>query len=158
MNIEYQFVPYKSVGEYYFGMKRFEIKSVLGEPFSSYMYGYPVEDRFLDDYGFFHTLCSNKSELEAIELFPDVLTDNVIVLSYDDKIITLSKDVKITLDEFRKVTDDFLWHDDEEGYSSAKLGVKIYCPNGYIEDVIIHDLHCYDEEERYLKELAENEY
>lgn len=54
MSIEYQFVQYKSVGEYYFGMKRFEIKSKLGELLSSYKYGYPVEDRFLDDYGFFY--------------------------------------------------------------------------------------------------------
>lgn len=85
MSIEYQFVPYKSVGEYYFGMKRFEIKSKLGEPLSSYKHGYSVEDRFLDDYGFFHILCSNKSE-------------------------------------------------------------------GYVEDVIIHDSHCYAEELQYLNE------
>lgn len=46
----------------------------------------------------------------------------------------------------------FLWHDEEEGYSSVKLGVKIYCPNGYVEDVIIHDSHCYVEERQYLNE------
>lgn len=152
MNIEYEFIPYKCVGRYYFGMLRNEIKRFLGEPFSSYMYGYPIEDRFLDDYGFFHILCNSKCRFEAIELFPDVLSDNNIVLLYEHKAIMLSKDIDKTLNEFNKITDDLIWCDEEEGYSSVKLGLKIYCPNGYIEDIIIHDLHCYDEENQYLEE------
>ena len=38
---------------------------------------------------------------------------------------------------FRKISDDFIW--DEDTYSSENLGVKIYCPDDHIENVLIYD-------------------
>ena len=96
MNIEYKVEPYKSVGEYIFGMTRDNIKEFMGAPISTVNYGYPVSDRYLDDYGFLYILCSNKSLLEAIQIFPDYTEDN-IVLIYDGKRVELNTDVEQTI-------------------------------------------------------------
>ena len=71
MSKKYELVPYKSIGEFVFGMNRYDIQQILGEPISSGRYGFPVEDRFFDDYGFFYTMFSNKNLLEAVEFFPE---------------------------------------------------------------------------------------
>ena len=52
MSKKYELVPYKSIGEFVFGMNRYDIQQILGKPISSGRYGFPVEDRFFDDYGF----------------------------------------------------------------------------------------------------------
>ena len=69
MSKKYELVPYKSIGEFVFGMNRYDIQQILGKPISSGRYGFPVEDRFFDDYGFFYTMFSNKNLLEAV-VFP----------------------------------------------------------------------------------------
>lgn len=47
MSKKYELVPYKSIGEFVFGMNRYDIQQILGKPISSGRYGFPVEDRFL---------------------------------------------------------------------------------------------------------------
>ncbi len=141
MNIEYKVEPYKSVGEYIFGMTRDNIKEFMGAPISTVNYGYPVSDRYLDDYGFLYILCSNKSLLEAIQIFPDYTEDN-IVLIYDGKRVELNTDVEQTISSFQKISNDFV--QDGDTYSSESLGIKIFCPEDCIENIIIHDNHCYD--------------
>ena len=44
MFIEYVLKPYKSIGEYVFGMSRDMVKEQMGEPISTTNYGYPVSD------------------------------------------------------------------------------------------------------------------
>ena len=50
-----------------------------------------------------------------------------------------------------------LVQDEQENYSSQRLGIKFYYPDDEddVASLIVHDLHCY-EEEQYLKDL-ENE-
>ena len=101
---------------------------------------------------------SNKGLLEAVEFFPEY-TEEEIIWSYKDDKIDLSSGREDILSKLKIVTDDLVQdEDEEENYSSRKLGIKFYYP--YDEDdvmsLIVHDLHCYDEEERYLKELEEN--
>lgn len=159
MSKKYRLIPYKSVGEFVFGMNRDEIRQILGEPISSNSYGFPVEDRIFDDYGFFYTMFSNKSLLEAVEFFPEY-TEEEITWLYGNEVIELSAGRKTILNGLRKITDDLVQdEDEEENYTSKKLGVKFYYPNDDddVASLIVHDLHCYDEEERYLKELRESD-
>lgn len=151
MNMVFRFVPYKQVGKLLFGMSRKEVKEICGESTSSCMYGYPVEDRFLDDYGYMHTLCNNRELLEGVELFPDI-SPQALILKYDQLKILLSKEPGELMEQLNKATDDLTMDEDETGYSSKKLGLKIYCPDDIVENVILHDLHCYDEEDEYLEE------
>lgn len=147
---KYEFIPYKNVGLLDFGMTRIKIKNLIGSPILSSIYGYPVEDRYLDDYNFFNILYSNKEKFEAIEIFPDMLDDDIF-LNYKNNLILLSNTLEIILNEFKKVTDDFVQNDDES-YSSRNLGIEICYSDEYVENVLIHDLHYYDEENKYLKE------
>ena len=143
-------VPYQKVGELSFGMPRKKVQEICGQYVSSCMYGYPVQNRYLDSYGFMHTLCSNQQLLEGVELFPDISSEHLI-LKYDQVEILLTKDPIALVKQFSKITDDLCEDEDAEGYASIKLGLKIYCPNDIVEDVILHDLHCYDEEEEYMQ-------
>jgi hypothetical protein len=133
--------PYQCVGEYVFGTMRESIQETMGEPLSSVNYGYPISDRYLDDYGFLYMLFSNKSVLEAIQIFPEYADDDIFLV-YGDVSVSLKADFEEIIDSFQKITDDFIREDDS--YSSIKLGVKIFCPDDYIEDIIIFDKHYYD--------------
>lgn len=151
MGMVFEFIPYQQVGELVFGMSRKEVKELCGVSISSCMYGYPVEDRFLDDYGYMHTLCNNRELLEGVELFPDI-SPEPLILKYEQAEILLTREPDELVDQLVKITDDLIRDEEEEGYSSEKLGLKIYCPDDIVENVILHDLHCYDEEEEFMNE------
>lgn len=70
-------------------------------------------------------------------------TDEKICLLYNNVKIILNPSVNITLEELKKATDDLLLDDDGEGYTSKKLGLRIYCPDDIVEQVIIHDVDYY---------------
>ena len=146
-----KFIPYEQVGDLIFGMEREVVKAKCGQCLSSCMYGYPVEDRYLDDYGNMHTLCNNKQRLEAVEIFPDISTEE-FVLEYNGELIYLKKEVEELIQQLEKITDDLLEDEDGEGCSSLKLGLKIYCPEDIVEDVLIHDKYCYEEEKGVINE------
>ncbi len=143
--------PYESIGNLVFGMTRNEVKNYLGECRSTYMYGYPVEDRFLDNYGDMHALFNNQQLLEAVEIFPDLQEDelwieleNIKMQIYIDKIMFLN--------EIKIIAPDITLDSEGDGYFSDKLGLKVYCPEDKIEDIIVHDRYCYDEGNQYLEE------
>ena len=106
-------------------MTRNELAKMLGEPISTNNYGYPSSDGFIDDYNFFY-----------------LLTDELIILIYDNKKIELSTDLEKTLMKFAKITDDMI--QDEDGYSSVKLGMGLFCPDGQVENAIFYKQHYYD--------------
>ena len=54
-------------------------------------------------------------------------------------------DIELLVSQISKITDDLIL-DDEEGYSSKKLGLRIYCPEDIVEDVLIHDRYYYEDE------------
>ena len=137
------FVPYSEIGNLKFNVHREKTISLWGEPVSQSKYGYPEKNKYSDDYGFFHILCSENKEFEAIQLFPD-MTDEEISLFCDGQNIVLSADANELIKEINKLTDDFNIDDDGEGYTSKKLGLRIYCPDGIVEEVIIHNRNYYD--------------
>lgn len=141
MSIEFKIEPYSSVGQCVFGMTRNEIKEILGDPISTKNYGYPVSEGFIDDYNFFYLLSDSKEIFEAVEIFP-IYVDDVIILIYGEEKIELSINLEKTLIEFGRITDDMI--EDEDGYSSKKLGVGLFCPEGQVENVIFYKQHYYD--------------
>lgn len=141
MSIEIKVEPYISVGKCVFGMTRNELTKMLGEPISTNNYGYPSSDGFIDDYNFFYLLSDKNEAFEAVEIFP-IYTDELIILIYDNKKIELSTDLEKTLMEFAKITDDMI--QDEDGYSSVKLGMRLFCPDGQVENAIFYKQHYYD--------------
>ncbi len=141
MSIEIKVEPYISVGKCVFGMTRNELTKMLGEPISTNNYGYPSSDGFIDDYNFFYLLSDKNEVFEAVEIFP-IYTDELIILIYDNKKIELSTDLEKTLMEFAKITDDMI--QDEDGYSSEKLGLGLFCPDGQVENAIFYKQHYYD--------------
>ena len=155
---EYKLLPYTGIGELAFGMSREEVLCMLGDPISSNKYGFPVEDRTFDDYGYFYTMFSNQNVLEAVEFFPEY-TDEEILWNFDNKVVNLSGGRENILNGLKMITNDLVQDEDEqENYSSQRLGIKFYYPDDEddVASLIVHDLHCYDEEEQYLKDL-ENE-
>ena len=141
MSIENNVEPYISVGKCVFGMTRNELAKMLGEPISTNNYGYPSSDGFIDDYNFFYLLSDKNEVFEAVEIFP-IYTDELIILIYDNKKIELSTDLEKTLMKFAKITDDMI--QDEDGYSSVKLGMGLFCPDGQVENAIFYKQHYYD--------------
>ena len=141
MSIEIKVEPYISVGKCVFGMTRNELTKMLGEPISTNNYGYPSSDGFIDDYNFFYLLSDKNEVFVAVEIFP-LYTDELIILIYDNKKIELSTDLEKTLMEFAKITDDMI--QDEDGYSSEKLGLGLFCPDGQVENAIFYKQHYYD--------------
>lgn len=89
-----------------------------------------------------------KELLEAVELFPDIAFEEMSLIINGIEIF-LSKDSKNLINQVKKITDDLT--EDKEGYSSKKLGLKIYCPDGIVENVLVHDMYCYEEEKEYIK-------
>lgn len=144
MKKQLNFEPYEKVGDLVFGMTREHAIEICGEIRWSGMYGFPVEDSFMDDFGDGHILCDNKGFLEAIELFPDLATEPYSLI-YQGKEIVLCMDIELLVSQISKITDDLIL-DDEEGYSSKKLGLRIYCPEDIVEDVLIHDRYYYEDE------------
>jgi hypothetical protein len=141
MSIEIKVEPYISVGKCVFGMTRNELAKMLGEPISTNNYGYPSSDGFIDDYNFFYLLSDKNEVFEAVEIFP-IYTDELIILIYDNKKIELSTDLEKTLMKFAKIIDDMI--QDEDGYSSVKLGMGLFCPDGQVENAIFYKQHYYD--------------
>ena len=136
------FEPYEKVGDLVFGMTREHAIEICGEIRRSCMYGYPIEDSFLDEFDDGHILCDKKGFLDAIELFPDLATEPYSLI-YQGKEIVLCIDIDLLISQIREITDDLILDDDEEGYSSKKLGLRIYCPEDIVEDVLIHDKYYY---------------
>ena len=141
MSIEIKVEPYISVGKCVFGMTRNELAKMLGEPISTNNYGYPSSDGFIDDHNFFYLLSDKNEVFEAVEIFP-IYTDELIILIYDNKKIELSTDLEKTLMKFAKITDDMI--QDEDGYSSVKLGLGLFCPDGQVDNAIFYKQHYYD--------------
>ena len=98
-----------------------------------------------------HALFNKQQLLEAVENFPDLQEDelwieleNIKMQIYIDKIMFLN--------EIKIIAPDITLDSEGDGYFSDKLGLKVYCPEDKIEDIIVHDRYCYDEENQYLEE------
>ena len=99
------FEPFEKVGNLVFGMTRENAVEICGEIKRSRMYGYPIEDSFLDDFGDVHILCNKKGFLEAIELFPDMATETYSLFYHGTEVV-LCIDIDLLVSQIRNITDD----------------------------------------------------
>ena len=76
----YELRPYEAIGDLSFGMSRSEVNTLLGECRSTCMYGFPTQDRVMDNYGDKHALFSNKGRLEAVEILPMLLEEDSFIM------------------------------------------------------------------------------
>lgn len=136
------FIPYKEIGSLRFQASSESAIKVFGVPEAQSQYGYPEKNKYAYDYGFYRVLISENLSFEAIELFPD-MTEEEISLSYDNTNIVLSPDIEKTVNDLKRMTDDLFLDDDGAGYTSKRLGLRIYCPDDTVEQVIVHDIDYY---------------
>ncbi len=127
----YRFIPYKAIGGLTFGMTNNEVKKELGEPTSSLPYGYPDKVGLQEQYHncTIDTFCHNQKNLECVwYTFGD---DLGIEIEYENTVIKLTPDVNECVNALKEVCDDLTLLSD--GYSSAKLGIGVYCSEDNVD-------------------------
>lgn len=142
MNI-YELKPYISLGDLIFGMKRRKIRKICGD-YKSYPTGFPVENRYMDDFDNVQCYYTHRKKLEAVSINPDS------IIEYNNVKIEISKDAKLVIEKLNSIVDDLKYLHSNESYYSKKLGIFVFCPEDIIENIMIFSEHYYDEENEYL--------
>ena len=114
-------VPLKGAAGVKFGMKRLEVRKVLGE--ANEFKKSKFSKTSTDDFGFCHVFYNSDDECEAIELFREV---QVMI---DGRLV-----FPTTLDEAKKIFGELLV--DDGSYISKKDSVGIYAPGGSMESIL----------------------
>lgn len=114
-------IPLKEVAGIKFGMKRSEVRKVLGE--ANEFKKTKFSKTLTDDFGFCHVFYNSDDECEAIELFKEV---QVMI---DDRLV-----FPTTLDEAKKILGELM--EDVGSYISEKDSVGIYAPSGSMESIL----------------------
>lgn len=114
-------VPLREVAGVKFGMKRSEVRKVLGD--AREFKKSKFSKTLTDDFGFCHVFYNSDDECEAIELFKEVqvMIGNRLVFP-------------MTLDEAKKILGELI--EDVGSYISAKDSVGIYAPGGSMESIL----------------------
>lgn len=114
-------IPLKEVAGVEFGMKRIEVRKILGK--ANEFKKSKFSKTFSDDFGFCHVFYNTNDECEAIEVFKEV---QVII---NDKVV-----FPTTLDEAKKILGELI--EEDESYISKKKSVGIYIPDGNMESIL----------------------
>lgn len=114
-------VPLKEVAGVQFGMKRTEVRKVLGE--ANEFKKSKFSKTFTDDFAFCHVFYNSNDECEAIELF------NEVQVMIGDKLV-----FPTTLDEAKKILGELT--EEVGSYISKKNSVGIYAPDGSMESIL----------------------
>ncbi len=139
-----EYKPYSHVGNLYFGINRQEVRRMYGE-YRAFKYGFPTENRYGDDFGSFHAYYTADSNLEAVSLFPPCS------LEFENNKIEVSTDALEVVKQLRNLTEDVKYSAFDQSYYSNNMGIVIFCPDNKIENVLLYDVHYYDEENEYLE-------
>lgn len=114
-------VPLREVAGVKFGMKRSEVRKVLGD--AKEFKKTKFSKTLTDDFGFCHVFYNRDEESEAIELFKEV---QVMI---GDRLV-----FPTTLDEAKKILGELV--EDDGSYISEKDSVGIYAPGGNMESIL----------------------
>ncbi len=114
-------VPLREAAGVKLGMKRSEVKEVLGD--AKEFKKTKFSKTLTDDFGFCHVFYNSDDECEAIELFKGV---QVMI---DDRLV-----FPTGLDEAKKILGDLM--EDNGSYISEKNSVGIYAPDGSMESIL----------------------
>lgn len=113
--------PLIGVDKIEFGMKRSEVRSILGEAkeFKKSKFSKTITD----DFGFCHVFYNLNDECEAIEIFEEteVQIENVVVFPNGmDKLKSMLSDLE----------------DDNCGFISKSKSIGVYAPDGKMESIL----------------------
>ena len=109
-----------------FGMKRSEVRAVLGE--ATEFEKTESRPNTTDDFVYCHVYYDNNDECEAIEIFDEVAV-------YIDNKLIFPTDKETAFELFKTVFDDFT--QDDDGLISYKYSIGIYAPDESMESILI---------------------
>lgn len=114
-------VPLKEVNGVKFGMKRADVRKILGnaKEFKKSKFSKTTTD----DFGYCHVFYNTKEECEAIEIFDDVqvTVDGTVVFPSD-------------IDAAGKVLGAF--QEEDGSFLNTSKSIGIYAPNGQMESIL----------------------
>jgi len=113
--------PLICVDKIKFGMKRSEVRSILGE--ATEFKKSKFSKTITDDFGFCHVFYNLNDECEAIEIFEEteVQIENVVVFPNGmDKLKSMLSDLE----------------DDNCGFISKSKSIGVYAPDGKMESIL----------------------
>lgn len=122
-------IPLKEVAGVKFGMKRLDVRKVLGE--ANEFKKSKFSKTLTDDFGFCHVFYNSDDECEAIELFKkvQVMIDGRLVFP-------------TSLGEAKKIFGELI--EDNGSYISKKDSVGIYAPSGSMESILFGVVEYYE--------------
>ncbi len=129
--MKFDVVPMISINEIVFGMKREEIRAILGN--ATEFYKFEDDEVATDDFGFCHVFYDAQDRCEAIEIF------NESEVYINDKLI-FPTDFNAALD----AVEDF--EQDDDGLISYANSIGIYAPDEEMESILIGKKGYYDDE------------
>ena len=68
--------------------------------------------------------------------------------------MNIGENAEEAAEQFKQITADLEYIDEDESYKRKFFGLMIYCPENIVENVLIHDEHCFDEENEYLEKMG----
>lgn len=119
-------IPLIQVNGVKFGMKRSEVRTILGE--ATEFFKTASSTNLTDDFGYCHVFYDVNDRCEAIEFFDDTEV-------YIDSKLIFPTNKERALNLFKSVFEDFI--QDDDGLISYKYSIGIFAPNESMESILI---------------------
>ena len=121
--------PLKEVNGIKFGMKREDVRKIIGE--AKEFKKSKFSKNTTDDFGYCHVFYNEDDECEAIEIFnnTEVLIDETVVFP-------------INISEIKTIIKDLV--EEEGSFISKSQSIGIYAPNGNMESILFGNIGYYE--------------
>lgn len=121
--------PLKEVNGIKFGMKREDVRKIIGE--AKEFKKSKFSKNTTDDFGYCHVFYNDDDECEAIEIFnnTEVLINETVVFP-------------INISEIKAIVKDLV--EEEGSFISKSQSMGIYAPNGNMESILFGNIGYYE--------------
>lgn len=121
--------PLKEVNGIKFGMKREDVRKIIGE--AKEFKKSKLSKNTTDDFGYCHVFYNDDDECEAIEIFnnTEVLINETVVFP-------------INISEIKAIVKDLV--EEEGSFISKSQSIGIYAPNGNMESILFGNIGYYE--------------
>lgn len=121
--------PLKEVNGIKFGMKREDVRKIIGE--AKEFKKSKFSKNTTDDFGYCHVFYNDDDECEAIEIFnnTEVLINETVVFP-------------INISEIKTIIKDLV--EEEGSFISKSQSIGIYAPNGNMESILFGNIGYYE--------------
>lgn len=123
-------IPTKKVNEVQFGMRREDVRKLLGD--ATEFYKFEDDIKTTDDFGFCHVFYDDDDRCEAIEIFSD-----------SEVFVESAKIFPTDFNTAKKIITDF--EQDDEGLICYSKSIGIYAPDGEMESILFGKENYYEE-------------